>query len=132
MKQSFLSALAGWIVGVLVFGIVADRFSQRSGDVLGACWVGAVCSAPILLLLWLTVLWPLYTRVPIRSMLWRPWVCVPAGALAGALLYFVVIGTALDWRPRLYFSTLHIFVGVAIGTVVCGVGCALKHETRIP
>ncbi|MEY2549760.1 MAG: hypothetical protein QOD64_2342 [Verrucomicrobiota bacterium] len=133
MKHSLLSALAGWIAGAVAFGFVADRLSQPSASAPGWICVGALYSAPIVLLLWLAALWPLYVRVPARSTLWRPLVCVPAGALAGALLYFAVVGPALDWRPKAYFSTLHVFVGVAVGAVACGVGCTLKRrDTRVP
>ena len=129
MKNSFLSTLAGWLAGAITFGMVGGRLA--GGDGPGWTLVSALYSAPFVLVVWLVCLWPLYVFVPSRSFAWRPLICVPAGALAGALLYFGVVGSAFDWQLRGYFATRHVFVGAVVGAVTCAVGVALhRRDTR--
>ena len=135
MLRSFLSAKAGWFVGVLALVIHAhaDFAFTRSyfrGIAALASWVGIVIF-PV----WLIALLPLYLLIPRRSVLWRPWLCAACGAIAGAVILFVlawwsfcVYGRAsLADALRLPF----LYVGPIIGATTCICGSILKRREII-
>src|ERR1035437_6521280 len=90
--HSFLSAVAGWVVGVMAFALRGPYYSMYSirqylqGLLLLSFYVGIVVF-PI----WLFLLWPLSLFIPTRSVLWRPWLCISSGAIAATLLLAVPV-----------------------------------------
>jgi hypothetical protein len=126
MLRSFLSALAGWVSAIVALP-VAGFLNARTIDVLS--WdiilVSASYGAVFVFPVWLFVLWPLYGRVPFRSVLWRPYVCIPCGAIAGGLLIWLPFPflVRLPFHPHPYF-----YVGPFVGAVTCAVGCAIKYR----
>lgn len=101
MKSSLLSAIAGWVAGIIASPLA--EFIQPSYalngvpqhlalvDLFASAMVAAIYSSPAILAVWLLLLWPLYRIVPIKSILWRPAVCISCGAVVGAVLYYICI-----------------------------------------
>jgi hypothetical protein len=138
VKSSLLSAVAGWLAGVVAFPLAEfikpsyalNGIPQRLPlvDLLGSAVVAAIYSAPAILAVWLLLLWPLYRIVPIKSVLWRPAICISCGAVAGAVLYYIcghyIFGFSADFAR----SIPQPAVGAAVGAVTCAVGARLKHR----
>jgi hypothetical protein len=83
MIRSFISALAGWIAALValpVAGFAGHMMIRYSPELLR----DSLCLATLWILpVWLLLLWPLYVSVPSRSVLWRPYICISCGMLAG-------------------------------------------------
>ena len=110
MAKSFLCALAGWLVGVISFVTQVGR-----PDVI-VFLIAATYSA---LVVWLFMLWPLYRWVPRHSLFWRPWLCVPCGAVAGALLFLLV------YRLLVTVPASLALTGACAGAAACALGSTL-------
>ena len=126
MIRSFFSALAGWIaaiVGLPVAGYLNARtIDHLSWDVIGgSAYLGAIFVFPV----WFCILRPLYVLVPFSSVLWRPYICIPCGATAGALILCLVFPVFFKLPLHRYF-----FVALLLGAVTCAVGCALKYNEQ--
>jgi hypothetical protein len=123
MIRSFVSAFVGWLAAVValpVAGFAGHMIIAYSPQLLrDSLFLATIWILPV----WLVLLWPLYVSVPYRSALWRPYICIPSGAIAGAILIAVPLPILLH-GPHPYF-----YVGPFVGAVTCAVGCYLKaHE----
>lgn len=117
LMHSFISALAGWAVGVVAVVIFSGIL--LNGNAPSFALIVGLFSAPVILLVWLILLWPLYGLVPRSSILWQPSVCVVCGVVAGGLLATSLFRTYIsDYAPFLLAAPL-------IGGVTCAVGCKL-------
>ena len=119
---SLLSAVVGWASGVVVAAFLG--FPYIGSMLLFAVLVG-LYSAPVILLIWVFSLWPLYTFVPRSSVFWRPMVCVVCGMTAGGLLEAADLLLFGEWE----LSAL-LLAGPLIGGVTCAAGC--RFNTREP
>ncbi len=128
---SFISALAGWAAGVVAillyfavqFGV--DLFRHTDGvNLFGFMALVGFFSGFVVMLVWLCLLWPLYTLVPNGSVLWRPAVCVTCGVAVGGLL-----AVAWDAAEKQGLWNL-LSAAPLIGGVTCAVGCRLHRLQR--
>ena len=128
MIRSFLSALAGLTVGVSAMMLLSGALF--ASHAIFAAFFVIIVGGPVVLVVWLCLLWPLFALVPRTSKLWQPWICVPCGVVAGVLLLmaaFPFYGVA-PWEIW-HFS--YFYVGPIVGGVTCTVGCALKTSEPI-
>ena len=90
----------------------------------------AAISGVAIFVTWLFLLWPLYVLVPFRSLLWRPLICVPVGAICGGLLLFAffVLMPPHEPHPLRVLSLPFFYVGPIIGAVTCAVGVLFKSR----
>jgi hypothetical protein len=128
MARSLISAAVGWLAGIAVFTLHFLVSVGRSS--LGGIPSLAAISGVAIFLIWLFLLWPLYTFVPFRSALWRPLVCVSCGAVAAGvlLLAFFMLMLSHDPHPLRLISLPFLYVGPLIGAVTCAVGVVLKSR----
>lgn len=129
VKRSLISAISGWIAGSLAFGVAmgsADQVALQNWP--GYSLIGAFYSAPVIFIVWLAALWPLYVRVPARSVLWHPTVCIGGGCAKGAALYYLLLRFIFCYPAYATTSYMHLAVGAAVGAVTCATGYLLKHR----
>ena len=108
---------------------IADRESPEYWS--GYCFAGALYSAPVIFVVWLVVLWPLYVCVPTRSVLWHPSLCIGGGCIAGVALNYLLVRFIFGFPAYAAGSLAHLCVGAAVGAVTCVTGYILKHrETK--
>jgi uncharacterized BrkB/YihY/UPF0761 family membrane protein len=128
MLRSLLSAVIGLIAGA---GALTLAFApvEAGSDINGWIFEFQVCvlfGLPVVMTVWLFVLWPLYMLVPKNSVLWRPVICIVSGGIAGATLLFALIHLFL---PRGTEVTLrHLLAGATIGAVTCAAGSNFKRR----
>jgi hypothetical protein len=140
VKSSLLSALAGWLAGAIAFPLaeliqpsyMLNGVPQRLplSELFGLPIIAAFYSAPIILLVWLCVLWPMYRLVPRDSLLWRPALCIVSGALVGAGLYYICGRYLLGFGADFARSIPQLAVGAVVGAVTCAVGVSLKTREQ--
>ena len=119
---SFLSALVGWVAGIVAMVICSGILFH--GDAFAFALLIGFFSGPVVLLAWLFLLWPLYALVPQLSVFRRPVVCVACGVAAGTLL----AASVFPLYGREYAAPL--FAAPLIGGVTCAVGCKLNALQR--
>jgi MFS family permease len=118
--------IAGWIALVLLGGYGSDFFHHwralSLGEALGFFAFMAIWIVPV----WAVVLVPLYLFVPRKSFLWKPFVCVPLGSLAG----YLVMQT---WFAIEDYSSRHpidLYVWLSIpAAIVGGITCLVGTQT---
>jgi hypothetical protein len=89
---SALSALAGWITlclaTIAVVAFEPDRsVSEQLAEITFTCAYAAIFVG----VTWLLALLPLYLVLPLRSLLWRWYVCTGFGILAGGIIMYVFV-----------------------------------------
>ena len=114
---------------------LADRVPPQSWP--GYALMGALYSAPVILVVWLVMLWPLYVRVPAGSILWHPSLCIGGGCVAGVALYYLLVRFIFRFPAYAAGSLAHLSVGAAVGAVTCATGYILNSllknsKTRNP
>ena len=113
---SLLSALVGWLV-VVPFALVAT-VTNGLGIAVAILFVYAVTIAVV----WLVALFPLYSLVPRRSILWFWPVCTFCGFAAGTLIAFASVarGLAPDSVPSFFrVLLLSSALGGIMGAATC-------------
>ena len=118
---SLTSALVGWMAGMVISA--AGMIFLGGNPFAGALLVG-LGSAPVILLVCLFLLWPLYALVPRSSVLWKPGVCVSCGLAAGGLLAAALFSS--DWSQE--GSYLLLVLATLIGGATCFVGSQLNKR----
>ena len=133
MKQSLWSAAVGLVAAAFTMMVVfAPSEAPRLAEWPGYVVIGIMYGAPLVAVVWLLLLWPLYVLVPTRSVLWQPLVCIPAGAFAGGLLYVLLVWLILRWPLQTLLSYRHVLIGLVAGAVTCAVGYRFKaHEHQL-
>ncbi len=118
LNKSFLSAIAGWVAGAIAFGVsmpVGDGEPLRAWP--GYAFIGAVYSAPAILVVWFAVLRPVYARLPVGSALWHPFLCTICGCAAGVIFYYLFVRFGLRFPDYVATSAGHLCVGATVGVV---------------
>ncbi len=127
---SFMSVFVGWATCVLGWGLVLliTNFFQGSGPVSVAIhqilifclYVAGICGIYVLLAWALVFVW-VYMFTPRHSCLWKPWLCVPLGTLAGAALLILLGIISGEPLPRLLSSGSWMFLisGAVTGGATC-------------
>ena len=115
---SFLSAIVGWcsfnVVGLVYFFFVPGGHSTH--------WdapIIALYSAAAVFFVWLTVLWPLYMRVPANSLLWRWPICTLCGVACAILLCCALLPLFGFRVPSWEAFSTSLYVGSIIGGTTC-------------
>ncbi|PYJ55467.1 MAG: hypothetical protein DME82_07090 [Verrucomicrobia bacterium] len=98
--------MAGALTEMFVFA--PFEAGSRISWWLGYVVIALLYGAPLVAAVCLFVLWPLYVRVPVTSILWSPVVCISAGVVAGCALYFhlVVADLPVSVSRVAFFSAL--------------------------
>jgi len=132
VKQSLISAALGLIAGALtlMFYFAPSEIGPRITEWPMYFGMAILYGAPLVLGVWLLILWPLYSRIPATSVLWRPTVCIPLGAVSGILLYFALLRLVFQLPSNAWRSPGHILVGIIVGAVTCAFGCRFKHHEQ--
>ena len=132
MKPSLLSAAAGLMAGALTEMFVFAPFEagSRISWWLGYVVIALLYGAPLVAAVWLFVLWPLYVRVPVTSILWSPVVCISAGVVAGCALYFISLWLIFRFPSAVLLSFQHLLISMVVGGVACTVACYFKHSEQ--
>ena len=121
---SFLSALAGWIALMLVtITFNSVRYFRSSPKLKSADWVntpgfyaffGAIAGV-FIFGTWLVVLIPLYSRIPLNSILWRWPICTACGTVAGAAIMFLICRVT---SPQAEWQDYTMLAGI-VGAFTC-------------
>lgn len=133
MKQSLWSAAVGLVAAAFTNMLVfAPSEAPRIAEWPGYVVTGIIYGAPLVAVVWLLLLWPLYIFVPARSALWHPLMCISAGAFAGGRLYVLLVWLILRWPLQTLLSFRHVLIGLVAGAVTCAIGYRLKvHENQV-
>ena len=105
-----------------IHGIGGD---QRS-SVVEASLLEAVALWFYLILVWIVVLIPLYLAIPRTSLLWRPYICISLGALAGLLC------AALFSRGNIDSTTFILYAVAAIVGAATGLTAVVTRDRFKP
>ena len=124
---TFVALIGGWFAGVVcivVIGFTGIGGDQR-GSVVEASLMEAVFLWFYLIPVWIVALIPLYLAIPRTSLLWRPYICISLGALAGLLSAALFSGGNLD-------STMFIWYAVAaiVGAATCLTGVVTRDRFK--
>jgi hypothetical protein len=123
---SVVAALVGWLAINLVLISLSiamnARWNSALWDWLQNVLAEALISGMVTGCVWLFALLPLYIFVPLRSSLWRWYLCTPCGALAGAAIMLWY----LHFRVWVWDDVL---VAVAMGAIPGGVTCLFGSLT---
>ena len=132
MKQSLLSVTLGHIAGALtlMFYFAPSEIGPHMADWPVYFVMTFLYGAPLVLGVWLLVLWPLYRCVPATSALWHPAVCIPLGAAVGALLYFMLLKAIFQFPSTALLSPGHLLAGAVVGAITSACGCRFKHHEQ--
>ena len=134
MKQSLISTALGHIAGALtlMFYFAPSEIGPRVAEWPVYFVMTFLYGAPLVLGVWLLVLWPLYSRISATSALWHPAACIPLGAITGALLYFILLRLVFRFPSAALLSPGHLLAGFVVGAVTCAFGCRFKHREQPP
>ena len=123
---SVLAAFVGWLaINTLLIGlsiVLNAEWKSALWDWLQSALAEALISGMVIGLVWLFALMPLYVFLPLRSWLWRWYVCTLCGALAGAaIMLWYLHFRAWGWND--------VLVAVAMGAIPGGVTCLFGSLT---
>lgn len=123
MTRSLLAALAGQCAGAVALLLFGGGLFWGFPPV--TFLIIFLANAPVLLAVWLALLWPLYALLPRSGVLWRPRVGVSFGLVAGGLLMLAAAplygSTLRQLSPHAYY-----YVGPITGAVTAAVMCHFK------
>jgi hypothetical protein len=101
---TFLSTFCGWVSGWICLVVIYffgnhqyeyNHFSDAIWDDLGGFLLMGVFIVPS----WLFAFMPLYMLLPRKSFMWRWYICVPLGGLAGPIIMLSPVA----------YSELHVY-----------------------
>ncbi len=133
---SFISVFVGWATCVLGWGLLLFITScvQKSQPVLVAIgqipvfclYVAGVCGI-FVLPTWAFVFVWVYLFTPRHSCLWKPWLCVPLGAVAGTAI-LILFGIAYGEPPHRLLSS-EALITILSSAVTGGATCLYASLT---
>jgi ABC-type uncharacterized transport system permease subunit len=122
---SFLSTLSGWFALNGFISVSTIMNHQESSDWWYFPIAFAIYSAMFIFGTWLLVLLPLYLLVPLRSSLWRWYICTPCGVASGAAIMFAFTRytspQATDWP-------VYVILAAIVGGITCLFGSLTSHR----
>ncbi len=129
-EGSLFSVFVGWAACVLGWGVIAILYGLISSEGQFAeaiprilffwVYVAGVCGVCVLITWALVFVW-VYVYTPRDSRLWKPALCTPLGALAGALTV-IVLGIPFGLTPSALLSW-QTWMFVISGAVTGGTTC---------
>ena len=122
-----VALLGGWCAGVVSTSVIAFTGiggAQRDAAV-GARLATAVFLWIYLVSVWIVALIPLYFAVARTSLLWRPYICIGLGALAGLLCVALSSGGSIDSSMFTWYA-----VAAIVGAATCLTGVLTRDRFK--
>jgi len=124
---TFIALIGGWFAGVVCIVIIAVTGigGDQRGAVVGASLMEAVFLWVYLIPVWIIALIPLYLAIPRTSLLWRPYICISFGALAGLLCAALFSSGNIDSTMFLWYA-----VAAIVGAATCLTGVVTRDRFK--